>query len=117
MSLFAIIGHDVAGSSAQRQVTRAEHVERLQALGREQRLIIAGPTPIEHGKNEMSGSVIIADFDSLDAAQTWASAEPYLRDGVYSHVDVKPFVQALPAPSNQPETLPKNKPSEKVSVS
>lgn len=97
MSLFAIIGHDVAGSSAQRQLTRPEHVERLQLLNHEQRLIIAGPTPIEHGKNEMSGSLIIADFDSLEAAQNWASAEPYLRDGVYSHVDIKPFIQALPA--------------------
>lgn len=96
MSLFAIIGHDVAGSSAQRQLTRAEHIERLQILNREQRLVIAGPTPIEHGKNEMSGSLIIAGFDSLTAAQEWASAEPYLRDGVYSHVDIKPFIQALP---------------------
>ena len=96
MSLFAIIGHDVAGSSAQRQLTRAEHIERLQVLNSEQRLVIAGPTPIEHGKTEMSGSLIIADFDSLTAAQEWASTEPYLRDGVYSHVDIKPFVQALP---------------------
>ena len=96
MSLFAIIGHDVAGSSAQRQLTRAEHIERLQVLNREQRLVIAGPTPIEHGKTEMSGSLIIADFVSLTAAQEWASTEPYLRDGVYSHVDIKPFVQALP---------------------
>ncbi len=113
MSLFAIIGHDVADSSAQRQVTRAEHVERLQALNREQRLIIAGPTPIEHGKNEMSGSLIIADFESLDAAQAWASAEPYLRDGVYSHVDIKPFVQTLPAPHD----VSANKPSTKVTAS
>ena len=96
MSLFAIIGHDVAGSSAQRQLTRAEHIERLQVLNGEQRLVIAGPTPIEHDNNEMSGSLIIADFDSLTAAQEWASTEPYLRDGVYSHVDIKPFVQALP---------------------
>ncbi len=96
MPLFAIIGHDVANSSAQRQITRAEHVERLQILSREQRLIIAGPTPIEHGKNEMSGSLIIAAFDSLEAAQAWASAEPYLRDGVYSHVDIKPFIKTLP---------------------
>ena len=102
MSLFAIIGHDVAGSSAQRQLTRAEHIERLQILNREQRLIIAGPTPIEHGKNEMSGSLIIADFDSLTAAQEWVSAEPYLRDGVYSHVDIKPFVQALPVANTSP---------------
>ncbi|MGO1474150.1 MAG: YciI family protein [Psychrobacter sp.] len=98
MALFAIIGYDVAGSSAQRQVTRAEHLARLQLLQSEKRLVIAGPTPIEHGKNEMSGSLIIADFDSIDVAESWANDEPYLRDGVYSHVDIKPFVQALPAP-------------------
>lgn len=97
MSLFAIIGHDVANSSAQRQITRTEHLARLQALVSEGRLVIAGPTPIEHGDSAMSGSIIIADFDSLAAAQTWANDEPYLRDGVYSHVDIKPFIQALPA--------------------
>ena len=100
MSLFVIIGHDVANSSAQRLITRAEHIERLQALSREDRLVIAGPTPIEHGKSDMSGSLIIADFDSIEAAQAWANDEPYLRDGVYSHVDIKPFVQALPAPTD-----------------
>ena len=116
MSLFVIIGHDVADSSAQRQITRTEHVERLHALSREQRLIIAGPTPIEHDKSEMSGSVIIADFDSLDAAQEWVNAEPYLRDGVYSHVDIRPFVQTLPAPNDLLENKPDNKPSEKVTT-
>ena len=97
MSLFVIIGHDVANSSAQRLITRTEHIERLQALSREDRLMIAGPTPIEHGKSDMSGSLIIAEFDSIEAAQAWANDEPYLRDGVYSHVDIKPFIQALPA--------------------
>ena len=97
MSLFVIIGHDVAHSSAQRKETRAEHVDRLQALDRENRLIIAGPTPIEHGVDAMSGSVIIAEFESLEAAQTWVNAEPYLRDGVYSHVDIRPFIHTLPS--------------------
>ena len=101
MSLFVIIGHDVANSSAQRLITRAEHIERLQALSREDRLVIAGPTPIEHGKSDMSGSLIIAEFDSIEAAQAWANDEPYLRDGVYSHVDIKPFIQALPAPADK----------------
>ncbi|WP_201550089.1 YciI family protein [Psychrobacter fjordensis] len=100
MSLFAIIGHDVAESSAQRQITRIEHLERLKVLNNEQRLIIAGPNPIEHGQSAMSGSLIIADFDSLEAAQAWANEEPYLRDGVYSHVDIKPFIQALPKPDD-----------------
>ncbi len=103
MSLFVIIGHDVANSSAQRQITRAEHLERLQALDVEQRLIIAGPMPIEHGQGamtKMSGSLVIADFESIEAAQSWANAEPYLRDGVYSHVDIKPFIHVLPKPDN-----------------
>ena len=100
MSLFVIIGHDVANSSAQRLITRAEHIERLQALSREDRLVIAGPTPIEHGKSDMSGSLIIAEFDSIEAAQAWANDEPYLRDGVYSHVNIKPFIQALPTPTD-----------------
>ena len=96
MPLFAIIGHDVANSEAQRKLTRTEHLARLQALDAEQRLLIAGPTPIEHGQSAMSGSIVIADFESLTAAQTWAGAEPYLRDGVYSHVDIKPFIHVLP---------------------
>ncbi len=101
MPLFAIIGHDVAHSSVQRKLTRAEHLARLQALDAEQRLLVAGPTPIAHGDSEMSGSLVIAQFASLDAAQEWASAEPYLRDGVYSHVDIKPFVHVLPNPVNE----------------
>ena len=117
MSLFAIIGHDVADSSAQRQMTRAEHVDRLQVLQSEQRLILAGPTPIEHGKSEMSGSLIVADFGSLDDAQAWASAEPYLRDGVYSHVDIKPFVQTLPAPTDSAAVISSDKPANKVTAS
>ena len=100
MPLFAIIGHDVAHSDAQRKITRPEHLARLQALDTELRLVVAGPTPIEHGQSAMSGSIVIAEFESLDAAQTWAGAEPYLRDGVYSHVDVKPFIQVLPAPTD-----------------
>lgn len=102
MPLFAIIGHDVANSSAQRKLTRDEHLARLKELESEQRLVIAGPTPIEHNDSamvEMSGSIVIADFDSLADAQAWASAEPYLRDGVYSHVDLKPFIHVLPKAS------------------
>ena len=100
MPLFAIIGHDVANSEAQRKITRPEHLARLQALDTEQRLVVAGPTPIEHGQSAMSGSIVIAEFESLDAAQTWAGAEPYLRDGVYSHVDIKPFIHVLPKPTD-----------------
>ncbi len=101
MPSFAIIGHDVAHSSAQRKLTRAEHVARLQALDSEQRLLLAGPTPITHGEAEMSGSIVIADFISLEAAQAWAADEPYLRDGVYSHVDIKPFIHVLPKATDE----------------
>jgi uncharacterized protein YciI len=116
MPLFAIIGHDVANSSTQRKLTRSEHLARLQALDSEQRLLVAGPTPIAHDQGattEMSGSIVIADFDSLDAAQTWASAEPYLRDGVYSHVDIKPFIHVLPKPLNKAADSLTNKPINK----
>ncbi len=101
MPTFAIIGHDFAHSSAQRKLTRAEHVMRLQALDHEQRLLLAGPTPIAHGEEEMSGSIVIANFDSLEAVQAWVADEPYLRDGVYSHVDIKPFIQVLPKAINE----------------
>lgn len=97
MPLFALIGHDVANSAEQRKITRPEHVARLKTLEEEGRLVIAGPTPIAHGDTNMSGSVVIAEFDNLEAVQAWANDEPYLRDGVYSHVDIKPFIQALPA--------------------
>lgn len=96
MSLFVFIGHDVADSADNRKAQRTAHLARLEALDNENRLIIAGPTPIAHGDGAMSGSVVIAEFDSLEAAQAWADEEPYLRGGVYSHVDIKPFVHVLP---------------------
>ena len=96
MPLFVIIGHDVADSHDKRQATRPEHIKRIQQLQESGRLVIAGPTPITHGEPNMSGSVIIAQFESIDEAQNWVNDEPYLREGVYSHVDIKPFIQALP---------------------
>lgn len=100
MPLFAIIGHDVADSTANRAEIRPAHLERLTALHAQNRLVIAGPTPINHGEPAMSGSLIIAHFDDIEQARTWAGDEPYLHSGVYSHVDVKPFIQALPKDSN-----------------
>lgn len=98
MPLFVLIGHDIADSQAKRQQTRPAHVARLKALQEQNRLVIAGPTPIRHGDEQMSGSVVIAEFDSLDAVQQWVKDEPYLQAGVYAHVDIKPFIQALPTP-------------------
>ena len=97
MPLFMIIGHDVANSTQLRQETRPAHIARLKQLESEGRLVIAGPNPIEHGEEAMSGSLVVAAFDSLEAVQQWASEEPYLKAGVYSHVDIKPFIQALPS--------------------
>lgn len=105
MPLYSIIGHDVADSHAKRQQARDEHLKRLQVLDNEKRLVIAGPSPIEHGLNDMSGSIIIAQFESLVAAQAWANADPYLRDGVYSHVDIKPFIHVLPKPIEKAPVL------------
>lgn len=96
MPLFAIIGHDVADSTAKRAEIRPAHLERLTALDAQNRLLIAGPTPIVHGEPAMSGSLIIAHFDDIEQARAWVADEPYLHGGVYSHVDVRPFVQALP---------------------
>ncbi|WP_323841369.1 MULTISPECIES: YciI family protein [unclassified Moraxella] len=96
MPLFAIIGHDVADSTSKRTEIRPAHIERLNALHAQNRLVIAGPTPIAHNEPTMSGSLIIAHFDDLAQAQAWVNDEPYLHGGVYSHVDIKPFIQALP---------------------
>lgn len=99
MPLFAIIGHDVADSGQKRRETRPMHLDRLHKLNEQKRLIVAGPTPIEHGADAMSGSLVIAEFDDLAEAKAWAEADPYLEAGVYSHVNIKPFIQVLPSNS------------------
>lgn len=99
--LYVIIGEDRAGSLEQRLAARPAHLERLQALQAEARLILAGPCPAidapDPGPAGFSGSIIIAEFASLAAAQAWADADPYVAAGVYEKVVVKPFKKALPA--------------------
>lgn len=99
--LYAIIGEDRAGSLEQRLAARPAHLERLQALQAEARLVLAGPCPAidspDPGPAGFSGSIIIAEFASLAAAQAWADADPYVAAGVYAKVVVKPFKKALPA--------------------
>ena len=99
--LYVIIAEDKAGTLDQRLAARPAHVERLQALQAEARLILAGPCPAidspDPGPAGFSGSLIVADFASLEAAQTWADADPYVAAGVYANVVVKPFKQAFPA--------------------
>lgn len=98
--LYAIISEDVENSLEKRLTTRPAHLERLQNLNKEGRLIIAGPHPAidseDPGTNGFTGSLIIAEFDSLESAQRWADADPYVAAGVYKKVTVKPFKKVLP---------------------
>ena len=99
--LYAIIGEDRAGTLDQRMAARPAHLERLQALQAEARLILAGPCPAidspDPGPAGFSGSIIVAEFASLEAAQAWADADPYVATGVYQKVTIKPFKKVLPA--------------------
>lgn len=98
--LYAIWGVDAPDSLAGRLATRAAHVERIKALLAEGRLVIAGPRPKADAADApqagFHGSLIVAEFASLDAARAWAEADPYLAAGVYARVEVTPFVQAFP---------------------
>lgn len=97
---YAIISEDVEGSLELRKGAREAHLARLQALVGEGRLLIAGPHPAvdadDPGAAGFTGSLIVADFESLDAAQAWADADPYVAAGVYAQVRVKPFKRVLP---------------------
>jgi uncharacterized protein YciI len=99
--LYVIIGEDRTGTLDQRMAARPAHVERLQALQAEGRLILAGPCPAidspDPGPAGFSGSVIVAEFESLAAARAWADADPYVAAGVYEKVTIKPFKKVLPA--------------------
>lgn len=98
--LYAIISQDVENSLEQRKAAREQHIERLLELKRLGHLILVGPFPAidseEPGPAGFTGSLVIAEFDSLEAAQTWADNDPYMGAGVYDHVTVKPFRKVLP---------------------
>jgi uncharacterized protein YciI len=98
--LYSIVGMDVENSLEARMAARPAHVERLVDLKNQGRLIIAGPNPAidssDPGEAGFSGSIIIAEFGSLDDAQEWANQDPYRLTGVYDSVSVKPFNQVLP---------------------
>ncbi|MBM4181317.1 MAG: YciI family protein [Betaproteobacteria bacterium] len=97
---YAIVGEDVAGSLDKRLAARPAHLQRLNKLKDEGRLLLAGPFPAidspDPGPAGFSGSLIVAAFDSLEAAQAWAEADPYVAAGVYAQVSVKPFKRVLP---------------------
>ena len=98
---YAIIGTDNPESLAARKSARPAHLARLQQLQDEGRLLLAGPFPAidaaDPGPAGFSGSLIVAEFASLDEAQAWAAADPYIAAGVYRETSVKPFLKALPA--------------------
>ncbi|HSB95208.1 MAG TPA: YciI family protein [Spongiibacteraceae bacterium] len=98
--LYAIISEDVPDSLLLRKQTRPEHLARLEVLLQAGRLVLAGPHPAidnnDPGAAGFTGSLVIAEFASLQAAQAWADADPYLVAGVYASVTVKPFKQVLP---------------------
>lgn len=98
--LFVIIGYDVEDSLVLRQKVRDKHLERLTLLLEEGRLVIAGPCPKvpseDSGEFGFTGSVVIAEFVSMEDAERWAQADPYLDIGAYNNVVVKPFKQVLP---------------------
>jgi uncharacterized protein YciI len=99
--LYAILGTDRPDSLGSRLAARPAHLERLQQLQAEGRLVLAGPHPAldseEPGDAGFSGSLIVAEFPSLEEARAWADADPYVAAGVYARVDVKPFKKVLPA--------------------
>lgn len=98
--LYAIMSEDVANSLPLRAKARAGHIARLHELRDKGRLILAGPHPAvdasDPGAAGFTGSLIVAEFDSLREAQDWADADPYLTAGVYEKVTVKPFKKVLP---------------------
>ena len=97
---YAITGTDNDDSLARRQSVRPAHLERLQRLVDDGRLLLAGPFPRidaeDPGPAGFAGSLIIAEFDDLDAARRWADADPYIAAGVFREVRVQPFRKVLP---------------------
>ena len=98
--LYAIMSEDVEDSNALRASARPEHIQRLQKLLQEGRLIMAGPHPAidteEPGAAGFTGSLVVAEFESQDTALAWADDDPYLKAGIYARVVVKPFKLVLP---------------------
>ncbi len=98
---YAIVGQDVPDSLDRRLAARSAHLDRLHAMQQAGHLLLAGPFPAidssDPGGAGFTGSLIVAEFDSLAAAQAWAGADPYMTAGVYASVSVKPFKKVFPA--------------------
>jgi len=98
--LYAILSEDVENSARLRATARPQHLARLEALRDEGRLVLAGPHPAidspDPGPAGMTGSLVVAEFESLEAAQRWADDDPFISGGVYARSVVKPFKLVLP---------------------
>ncbi len=98
--LYVIIGQDAPGSLETRRRVRPEHLERARRLHADGRLVLAGPCPAldttDPGPAGFTGSVIVAEFESLEAARAWVAADPYVTHGVFATWEVRPFLQVLP---------------------
>ncbi len=98
--LYAIISEDVENSLDKRKGARPAHLDRIQVLVDQGRIVVAGPHPAvdndDPGDAGFTGSLVVAEFDDLEAARTWADADPYVSAGVYKNVIVKPFKKVLP---------------------
>ncbi|MBL8259244.1 MAG: YciI family protein [Candidatus Competibacteraceae bacterium] len=99
--LYAILGRDAPDSLERRLAARPAHLERLQALQAEGRLLLAGPLPAidspDPGPAGFQGSLMVVEFPALEDARAWADADPYLAAGVFAAVEVYPFRKVLPA--------------------
>lgn len=99
--LYAIISRDRPDSLSQRRASRPAHLERLKQLQDAGRLILAGPHPAidatDPGDAGFTGSLVVAEFSDLQAAEAWANADPYALAGIYAEVQIKPFIKVLPA--------------------
>lgn len=91
MEYFMLLATDGEGVHEARTAARPDHLKRLEALQAEGRLLTAGPNPLPDNPQRVSGSLIIAQFESLDAAQEWAEKDPYVDAGVYEEILIKPF--------------------------
>ena len=98
--LYAIIAADRPNSVEARKSVRPRHMEYIRPLVEAGRIVLAGPHPAvdiaEPTVEGMTGSLIVAEFESLDAAREWAAHDPYLTDGVFADVQIKPFIQVVP---------------------
>lgn len=98
--LYAIIAEDVEDSSARRKQVRPAHMKRIEQLLADGRVVVAGPFPAidspEPGPAGVTGSLIVAEFDSLEDARSWIDADPYVTEGVFKKVSVRPFMKVLP---------------------